>query len=54
MILARMETMSSLICISIPLVFEFLILFINVCIFTDYVKLIKLIYYRSHNRGRRL
>ena len=37
-ILARMEEFYSPVCRSIPLVFEFLILFINVCIFTDYVE----------------
>ena len=38
LILARMETFYSSTCISTLLVFEFLISFLNVCIFTDYVK----------------
>ena len=37
-ILARMETFYSSTCISTLLVFEFLISFLNVCIFTDYAK----------------
>ena len=37
-ILARMETFYSSTCISTLLVFEFLISFLNMCIFTDYVK----------------
>ena len=37
-IFARMETFYSSTCISMLLVFEFLISFPNVCIFTDYVK----------------
>ena len=37
-ILARMETFYSSPCISTLIVFEFLISFLNVCIFTDYVK----------------
>ena len=41
-ILSRIEAFYSPICISIPLVFESLILFINVCILTDYVKLLSL------------
>ena len=40
-ILARMETFYSSTCISTLLVFEFLISFLNVCIFTDY-------YYHYH------
>ena len=35
-ILARMETFYSSTCIRTLLVFEFLISFLNVCIFTDY------------------
>ena len=37
-ILARMETFYSSTCICTLLVFEFLISFLNVCIFTDYAK----------------
>ena len=37
-ILVRMETFYSSTCLSALLVFEFLISFLNVCIFTDHVK----------------